>query len=191
MPQIKNRTGIRYGRLIATKLIYQDYSGSAYWLCKCDCGNGTIVSGCHLQTGHTQSCKCLNREVSSNMCNKRTEKNNPNYKNGASCGIHIKEILDLKESIRKRDGYKCQECGITQEENKKKLDVHHIDGNDTNNAPKNMISLCVKCHRIKKMSGPKTHRTCGECKNSKPYNSGEFSLLCKKLGIVVKTLCQN
>lgn len=31
----------------------------------------------------------------------------------------------------------------------------------------------------------KTHRTCSKCKNAKPYKCGEFSLLCKKLGIEV------
>ena len=31
----------------------------------------------------------------------------------------------------------------------------------------------------------KTHRTCSECINSKPYDEGEYSLLCKKDGMEV------
>lgn len=37
--------------------------GRAYWLCKCDCGNTTIVSGKNLRNGNTKSCGCLQKEV--------------------------------------------------------------------------------------------------------------------------------
>ena len=56
---------------------------------------------------------------------------------------------DLKESIRKRDSHICQKCGIHQDEIDvyyRKLDVHHIDYNKYNLDPKNLISLCRKCH---------------------------------------------
>lgn len=56
---------------------------------------------------------------------------------------------DLKESIRKRDGYICQMCGIYQDELEgrfKKLDIHHIDYKKDNLCPDNLISLCRKCH---------------------------------------------
>ena len=55
----------------------------------------------------------------------------------------------LKESIRQRDNYICQECGVHQDELKgmhKKLDVHHIDYDKENCHPDNLISLCKKCH---------------------------------------------
>jgi 5-methylcytosine-specific restriction endonuclease McrA len=52
----------------------------------------------------------------------------------------------LRNEIRKRDGYECQECGMTQEEHFKKYDrdieVHHIDYDKENNRPYNLISLC-------------------------------------------------
>lgn len=53
---------------------------------------------------------------------------------------------ELKEKIRKRDNYECQECHKKQEESKGKLSVHHIDYNKKNNSPTNLISLCQKCH---------------------------------------------
>lgn len=31
---------------------------SIMWLCKCECGNKTIVKGSHLKDGHTSSCGC-------------------------------------------------------------------------------------------------------------------------------------
>jgi len=53
---------------------------------------------------------------------------------------------DLKEVIRNRDRRKCQICEKTELESNRKLDVHHIDYNKKNNDPKNLISLCQKCH---------------------------------------------
>ena len=33
--------------------------GQVWWLCKCDCGNESIVLGYNLPSGHTKSCgKC-------------------------------------------------------------------------------------------------------------------------------------
>ena len=70
---------------------------------------------------------------------------NPKWKGGKTFEIYGIEWNDkLKEQIRKRDNYTCQICG--EKQNKKKLDVHHIDKNKKNNNPKNLISLCHYCH---------------------------------------------
>ena len=52
----------------------------------------------------------------------------------------------LKEKVRFRDGYKCQNCGCSQLENGRQLDTHHIDYNKKNNILINLLSLCRKCH---------------------------------------------
>lgn len=56
----------------------------------------------------------------------------------------------LRESIRKRDGYICQFCGCSQEENlrryNKRLSVHHINYDKRDSDPLNLISLCLDCH---------------------------------------------
>ena len=45
------------------------------------------------------------------------------------------------------NGYKCSECGITDWANKPiTLQVHHIDGNCTNNMPDNLKLICPNCH---------------------------------------------
>jgi len=49
---------------------------------------------------------------------------------------------ELKEYIRKRDGHKCQLCGMPEIENGRKLDVHHIDYNKKNLSEVNLLSLC-------------------------------------------------
>lgn len=51
-------TGRRFGRLTVIKddIVEQ---GHRKWLCKCDCGNETIVLGISLLSGKTQSCGCI------------------------------------------------------------------------------------------------------------------------------------
>lgn len=53
----------------------------------------------------------------------------------------------LREQIKKRDNYSCQECNINQKEVGKALEVHHIDYNKNNNSKNNLITLCGVCHR--------------------------------------------
>jgi hypothetical protein len=52
----------------------------------------------------------------------------------------------LKEQIRQRDSYECQECHLTQEHAGYKLPVHHIDFVKIHNDPANLITLCKSCH---------------------------------------------
>lgn len=62
--------------------------------------------------------------------------------------INVKRTLpeSKKEEIRKRDGYRCQQCFRHQSELKNKLDTHHIDFNKLNDADNNLITLCHSCH---------------------------------------------
>ncbi len=81
---------------------------------------------------------------------------NYNWNNGSSFepyGIEFNK--ELKEQIRKRDNYRCQQCFRHQDELFRKqrgkiinvkLCVHHIDFDKKNNDPKNLISLCLSCH---------------------------------------------
>lgn len=58
MGKVKDKTGQRFGRLIAI-----EYVGSSKWLCQCDCGNTCIVKTNNLTSGHTLSCGCLKFDV--------------------------------------------------------------------------------------------------------------------------------
>lgn len=78
---------------------------------------------------------------------KYTGENHWNWQDGKSFEPYGVEFNDeLKEQIRRRDNYICQECGIIQEKIERKLDVHHIDYNKKNNKPENLICLCPSCH---------------------------------------------
>ena len=55
--------GKKFKRLTVIKRIYPNNKWEQVkWLCKCDCGNETIVHGYQLVTGNTKSCGCLQRE---------------------------------------------------------------------------------------------------------------------------------
>ena len=72
---------------------------------------------------------------------------NPNWKGGIQYEPYPttwKE--DLKEVVRKRDNYLCQLCFKSQEEEGRKLCIHHIDYCKENVNIFNLISLCVSCH---------------------------------------------
>ena len=56
--------GNRFGKLEVIAEAPAKYS-KLHWLCKCDCGNETVVSTTGLKSGHTQSCGCFQDEVAS------------------------------------------------------------------------------------------------------------------------------
>lgn len=62
--RFKDLTGNRYGKLTVVKRVYKDGERKTHWLCKCDCGNETVVSSDNLKNGHTKSCGCLRVETS-------------------------------------------------------------------------------------------------------------------------------
>jgi hypothetical protein len=77
----------------------------------------------------------------------------PNWMGGLSFepyGFEFNRLL--REEIRQRDSYRCQNCFCHQldlrtlTDKPYKLNVHHIDYDKKNNNPKNLISLCRKCH---------------------------------------------
>lgn len=76
--KVKDITGQRFGRLVATERVgYKMRSGckAVVWRCKCDCGNFVEVVGIDLRSGHTKSCGCIHSEQLANR-NKEMAKEN-------------------------------------------------------------------------------------------------------------------
>jgi len=57
-PQFKDIGWHHFGRLLAVEFV-----GERNWRCLCSCGAEVVVHGNKLRTGHTQSCGCLQREL--------------------------------------------------------------------------------------------------------------------------------
>jgi len=63
MNKLINETGNRYGRLLVVERVENDKFEQAQWLCRCDCGNTTVITGTRLRRGEVNSCGCLRREL--------------------------------------------------------------------------------------------------------------------------------
>ena len=61
-PPLKDYLHRRFGAL---EVVAYDgkRGGMHYWRCRCDCGGETVVSQSNLQSGHTTSCGCVQREM--------------------------------------------------------------------------------------------------------------------------------
>jgi len=58
MPAFIDRTGVKYNKLTVSS--YSHKKGKRhFWLCICECGNKSVVTGDNLVSGGTKSCGCL------------------------------------------------------------------------------------------------------------------------------------
>jgi len=81
----------------------------------------------------------------------KNPKNNPAYIDGRSFEDYPREFTQqLRDFIRTRDNFACQNCGMTEEEhliiNNQVLHVHHIDYNKQNCNKSNLITVCIRCN---------------------------------------------
>lgn len=76
--------------------------------------------------------------------------------------FNLKFFGGNKQKVLRRDNWTCQECGMTNEQHillfGRTINVHHIDGKGrntkkSNNEIKNLITLCLRCHRDKHLRG--------------------------------------
>lgn len=85
--------------------------------------------------------------LASHLANTPRGENHYNWKGGIASEPYGPEFDKvLHEFVRSRDGYICQICSKTQEDNGEELSVHHKDYDKRNNHPSNLISLCRGCH---------------------------------------------
>ena len=98
-------TGQRFGRLTVIERAENNKRGYTMWLCKCDCGNTTIVQGTLLKSHATKSCGCFQKDISTKhhqshsrlyhvwkgMRDRCYNKNNKYYKDYGGRGINVSD----------------------------------------------------------------------------------------------------
>ena len=79
------------------------------------------------------------------MSEARAMEKHYNWRGGVSFEPYtIDWTATLRRSIRERDKYICQLCGIIQGD--RAYCIHHIDYDKKNCNPDNLITLCVRCN---------------------------------------------
>lgn len=58
-----------------------------------------------------------------------------------------------------RSTYSCADCGRQESELLEKMEVHHIDGNPSNNSLDNLVGLCQVCHNLREEKKPSIRKT--------------------------------
>ena len=59
MPKKLNLTGLIFGRLtVIREAIEKTKGGEIKWVCKCKCGNESVIAGSSLKRGNSKSCGC-------------------------------------------------------------------------------------------------------------------------------------
>lgn len=92
--------GHRFGRLV----VLSRSATSAKWVCRCDCGNLVEVTTTHLKTGHTKSCGCLQKDITSEVRGINL--------NGQRFGFLTVEGLDIEKSTSEKKYWVCLcDCG--------------------------------------------------------------------------------
>lgn len=95
-----DHSGERFGNLLALKKLPQKPYTKAKYLCRCDCGKETIVTGSNLITGHVSSCGCLVKKhglthkerlynIWVGMKQRCRDKNSKDYPNYGGRGISV------------------------------------------------------------------------------------------------------
>lgn len=109
-----------------------------------------IVCGKTIEDSHRR--KYCSRDC---MFVDRIGPNHPSWRGGSTFVFYGSNWRRQRNRARKRDGYKCQHCGVSESKLSHKLDVHHIRplrdfGGDYEKANRlsNLITLCRTCHAL-------------------------------------------
>ena len=120
-------TGKKFGRLTP-----KEYVKGGKWICECECGNIIIVDTRNLNSGHTKSCGCLQKEKASQNTYDMSNYEDDNIKVLSRDGSDEQQIAMWKclckncgniFSIRGssiRAGY-TKSCGCVHSENEKNI----------------------------------------------------------------------
>lgn len=60
---------------------------------------------------------------------------------------YTQDWAEVSANVRRRSGFKCDDCGLDLSEHRHLLHVHHVNGVKQDNSSVNLRPLCVDCHR--------------------------------------------
>lgn len=99
----------------------------------------TVCGPTAKHANHVARCRAYHYKTYEYKGYNQTGENNNRLKRGTGSGRKYEEYSKFKK-------LKCEHCGC--DGTGTRLVVHHRDGNPTNNAPSNLITLCDSCHKL-------------------------------------------
>jgi hypothetical protein len=95
----------------------------------------------------------VNRQANCSICGpvriKLRDSRYTNPKSRYRCkSVYLDNNDRIKYPYKKYKKEHCEKCGFVAEHTVQ-LDVDHIDGDNKNNDPINLQTLCANCHRLK------------------------------------------
>lgn len=107
MGNVKDITGLRYGKLVVLERDLSKTGGAAYWKCQCDCGTIKSIRGQRLRDGSVIDCGCGKKSRNASRIDMTSY-----------IGKHFGRLTVLERDLTKPIGHKkssywiCQcECG--------------------------------------------------------------------------------
>jgi len=107
---------------------------------------------CGKELLHRQTIYC-SKKCKMNHDQQMYEKYISDWKNGNEDGVYSDYVVDkrIRRYLHEKYNSKCQKCGwgeINSHTNKVPLQIHHLDGDCTNNKEDNLQLLCPNCHSL-------------------------------------------
>jgi len=144
-------SGKRFGRLTAVSLV-STRRGVARWACACRCGKRSTVPAGHLKSGHTKSCGCLVSEVSRKHAKKKLAGKKKVAPNGTLPNRKLQGYVQIHDRNHPRSGqggFVYEHIVVMERKTGRSLQkcetVHHINGDRSDNRPRN-LELWSKSH---------------------------------------------
>lgn len=148
--KVLDRTGQRFGMLVALREHGRDRQGRATWLCRCDCGVEKVVPSRHLGSGAVVSCGCFARSQAAESGRKGAAKitgtASPLYKQVVGYHAAHERIRVAKGPAR---NHHCVDCGQTAQHwsyNHADPDERRHQGLAYSLKPDHYEPRCVRCH---------------------------------------------
>lgn len=120
-----------------------------FWKCQCVCGKTCFARSDQLLSGHTQSCGCYVRELTSMRKGKMSPTYNPNItdeEREKGRFLFHDDLEQWRKSVFERDDYTCQICG----KRGSTIHAHHLNGYHWDKNERfsidNGVTLCKDCH---------------------------------------------
>jgi len=136
MPPLVDRTGVRYGCVVAIKVVGKDEFNNFLWECLCDCGRTRVVNSNYLwrlgKRGQKEPCRCAGfgdaragerygRLTVLSRANKKAQGERAKYLCRCDCGTEI--VVDCGNLLKK--GGHTLSCGCYQSEQTSKSNFKH------------------------------------------------------------------